>query len=260
VLYVADTAGTFGSVQILKYGTWENLGSISSGIVRPNSSWVARGSLYVANIGGANVTEYDSSGNLTFTYSAGMVEPTAVTTDRLGNVYETDNSGHVAVYAQGSNVAAATCSLPVDGVSARGVATGKQDNVFVSFTYPNGDAGIAVYRRRLKFCSVGTLPFTLRHAFGMAIDKQGNLVVAAGREVDIIAPPYTKITATLGSGWVLAVAVTIDGMGKKAFVTDVQRTEVQVVTYPGGSEVATLGSANGLSHPVSAVDSNNYAP
>jgi hypothetical protein len=33
-----------------------------------------------------------------------------------------------------------------------------------------------------------------------------------------------------------------------------------MLTYPSGTDVATLGSSNGLSRPWSAVDSKNYVP
>jgi len=103
------------------------------------------------------------------------------------------------------------------------------------------------------------LPITLGFAGGMVIDKQGDLVVCdqTAPAVDIIAAPYTSVTGTLGSGWIDPFHVTIDKAGTQAYVADNGAAAVQVLTYPGGSSVATLGSANGLSSPSSAVDSKN---
>jgi hypothetical protein len=46
---------------------------------------------------------------------------------------------------------------------------------------------------------------SFNEASGIAVDKQDNLIVCDENApaVDIIAPPYTSITGTLGSGWSL---------------------------------------------------------
>jgi DNA-binding beta-propeller fold protein YncE len=57
------------------------------------------------------------------------------------------------------------------------------------------------------------------------------------------------------------VGVTIDKAGTQAYVSDLAANDVQVLTYPGGSIVATLGRTNGiLTPPLWAVDSENYVP
>lgn len=87
VLYVPDVATN--AVEVLKYGTWTSVGTITSGITFPNNSWVdTNGNFYVTNrfTASGTVTEYDAGGNLIFTYST-SAQPSAVTTDKNGNVY-----------------------------------------------------------------------------------------------------------------------------------------------------------------------------
>lgn len=270
-LFVTDN--TNNDVALFKYGTWTSIGTITSGIVSPYGDWVDKnGNLYVAgrpSSASGDVTEYDSSGNVLFTYTTGMVEPVSVTTDKAGNVYEADQTGTVNEYAQGSNVLAATCSLQSDD-EALGVAVDKRNDVFVTFVYSGSNAGggIIVYPRGLNrgsfSCVSALLPIKLGRPVGIVLDKQGNLLVCDanfyGPAVDIIAPPYKSIAGTLGSGWVAPFFVTIDRAGTQAYVTDPGAPDVQVLTYPGGTNVTTLGSANGLSLPVEAVDSHNYVP
>jgi sugar lactone lactonase YvrE len=260
VLYVDDAGAN--AVDVLEYHRWTKTGTITNGVGLPSGNWVDRkGNLYVANEFGPSVTEYDSSGNLIFTYSAGMVEPVAVTTDKAGDVYEVDYNGNdVNEYPQAVN-SPTSCSIDYPA----GVAVDKRGDVFV--TAATSTRGVIVeYRRGLiaSDCAGTVLPVSLGSPEGIAIDKQGNLVVcdAETLAVDIIAPPYANVTGTLGSGWSNPYLVTIDKTGTQAYVSNIAGSHpvIRVLTYPDGSNVATLGTANGLTFPVSAVDSKNYVP
>lgn len=55
-------------------------------------------------------------------------------------------------------------------------------------------------------------------------------------------------------------SVSIDRTGSQAYVTDTGAHVVRVLTYPDGSNVATLGKPNGLEIPTAAVVSGNYVP
>jgi hypothetical protein len=268
VIYV-DDFGT-GVAEVLKYNHWlTNEGTISSGMNGPDGNWVDKPvggvrHLYVANYGNPNITEYDTAGNLVFTYSAGIADSIGVTTDKLGNVYEADfnysvsGGGYVNEYAQQSNTVLATCS---PGGNVEGVAVDKHGNVFVDYNLASGGGAITEYVHGLTASGcVGTvLPITLGFAGGMVFDKQGNLVVCdqTAPAVDIIAPPYTAVTGTLGSGYVDPFHVTIDMAGTRAYVADLDAADVQVLNYPSGSSVATITSSSGLSDPSSAVDEHN---
>jgi DNA-binding beta-propeller fold protein YncE len=268
-LYVTDNNNN--DVVVFKYGTWTSLGTITSGIVSPFADWVDRSSnLYVTNdqTHPTNIVEYDSNGNQIFTYSAGIREPAGVTTDKYGNVYEADQFGMVNEYAQGSNVVMASCPLPY-GDQASGVAVNRRGGVFVSFySFSSEAGGIVAYPRGLRSspypCLNSMLPVKLLEPIGLVFDRQGNLLVCDANyyasAVDIIAPPFNNITGTLGSGWNFPTSVTVDRAGTQVYVTDFGAGTVSVFTYPGGTNVATLGSADGLSAPVAAVDSKNYVP
>lgn len=268
VLYVADAANN--AVEVLKYRTWTNLGAITDGIGEPVANWVDRlGNLYVANAYGPNVTEYDPTGNLIFTYSTGMTFPNNVTTDKHGNVYEVDQANTVNEYAQRSNTVTASCNV---GGDPNGVAVDKYGSVFVQFTnfYHSFNNYIVVYPGGLNvhgFSCANLVLLKLGGEGGIALDKQGNVVAcvrpptsSVTPAVDIVAPPYNSVTGTLGSGWSIPLNVSIDKAGTQAYVTDLGDHTVRVVSYPGGSTIATLGSANGLTGPRSAVDSYNYDP
>lgn len=271
-LYVSDDANA--NVALFKYPTWTSLGSISSGLTHPYGDWVDKnGNLYVANreqtADTGNILEYDSSGNLIFTYSTGMKQPVTVATDKLGNVYEADQTGTVNEYAQGSNAVAASCSLQA-GDDVLGVAVNGRGAVFVTYNSggSSGIGGIYVFPRGLSGgpypCTNALLAVRFVEPFGIIFDKQGNLIVCDANPyapaVDIVAPPYRNITGTLGSGWVDPAFVTIDRAGTQVYISDLGVPDIQILTYPGGTNVATLGSANGLSVPVQAVDSKNYVP
>jgi DNA-binding beta-propeller fold protein YncE len=78
--------------------------------------------------------------------------------------------------------------------------------------------------------------------------------------VDVIAPPYTSITRTLGSGFSDPFHVTINKKNSRAYVADYVTGQVYVLKYPSGKTVATLGTSNGISAAWSAVDSDNFVP
>lgn len=262
-LYVTDASDN--DVAVLRYLRWRNIGSIADGIDGPAGNWVDRsGNLYVANTRNAGVTEYDSSGTLIYTYTAGLTQPNAVTTDRFGVVYVADGFGSVNEYSQQNNYVAATCA-PGNQLAPVGVALDKRGDVFVAYVNVHSGIGnIIEYPRGLirSRCNGTVLPMTFEQINSLVVDPNGNLVVAVSGAavVDVIAPPYSHVTGTLGSGWTRPAAVTIDKAGTQAYVTDNGTATVSVVTYPGGSVVATLGSANGLSNPMSAVDSKNFVP
>jgi NAD(P)-dependent dehydrogenase (short-subunit alcohol dehydrogenase family) len=199
------------------------------------------------------------------TYSKGLSNEVAPKGVRV----EADETGTVNEYAQGSNAVAASCSLQA-GDRLLGVAVNGRGGVFVTYNSggSSGSGGIYVFPRGLNggpyACANALLPVRFVEPFGIVFDKQGNLVVCDANPyapaVDIVAPPYRSITGTLGSGWVDPAFVTIDRAGTQVYVSDLGVPDVQILTYPGGTNVATLGSANGLSVPVEAVDSKNYVP
>jgi hypothetical protein len=257
-----DDFGT-GAVEVLKNGTYANLGNITSGINGPDGNTVDKaGDLYVANYNGITIQEYaPGSSSPTFTYSSGMLDPVAAAVDSHGNVYEGDynfgGSGFVNEYKQGTNTVMNTCS---PGGAVEGVAIDAHNDVFADFNNPNtGKGAIVEYKHGLKGCKATTLGPSLSFAGGMVLDKNNNLVVCdqLGPTVDVIDPPYSSITGTLGTGYGDPFHVSINKKNKLAFVADLANANVQVLKYPSGTTVKTLNSANGLSDPAAAVDGVN---
>jgi DNA-binding beta-propeller fold protein YncE len=261
-LYVTDF-GT-GVVEILKNSTWANVGTISDGINGPDGAFVdKKGDIYVANYQGVTVTEYNKHNALKYTYSAGMTDPIAVTVDKHGNVYEGDyadgGSGFVAEYAQGSNTQIASCA---PGGAVEGVAVDGSGDVFVDYNLAAGGAKITEYTGGLSGCHGTTLGVSLSFAGGMVLDKNNNIIVCdqLGPTVDVIDPPYNSVTGTLGSGFADPFHVTINKAETEAYVADNANANVQVLSYPSGTNITTLGASDGLSDPAAAVDGKNFVP
>lgn len=251
------------AVEILKNTRWTNQGQITDGIAAPDGNWYDTHGLYVANYANASITQYQLPSQLTFTYRQRMVDPVAVTTDSNGNVYEADyayprGNGFVNEYAQGSNTVIARCS---PGGAAEGVAVDQRGDVFLA--YNSGSLGyINEYVGGLGSCHGIQLPLPLGFIGGITLDKAGDLIACdqLAAQVDIIAPPYKTITRTLGSGYYDPFHVTINRKNTRAYVADLGAGDVQVLDYSSGAVIATLGSANGLKTPSSAVDTDNYVP
>jgi hypothetical protein len=250
-LYVADT-GT-DSVDLFHGKKYHKVGSITKGIDYPVDVFLDPDSnLYVANLNAANVVEY-APGNTafpSFTYSANMLYPSAVTTDRKGHLFEGEQTGTINEYDEGTNSTIASCT-PSSGFQITGLAVDSHNDLFAAIT----DTGIVEYAGGLgASCSETSLPVTI-NPHGMALDKNRNLIVAAGAVVDVVdAPSYNAINSTIGSGFSCAVNVRLNKTNALAFVSDVCNNTVTVVGYPSGTNVTVLGTANGLENPSAAVD------
>jgi hypothetical protein len=260
-LFVSDCCIGTGAVEILANKTWTDTGSITSGIDGPDGNWVdEKGNFYVANYDAADITEYATGSSSPSSTYSGVEDPVAVTTDSSGNVYEGDyEGGYVTEFPQGSNSITAQCS---PGGKVEGVAVDKSGDVFVAYEGTRGGGKLAEYAGGLSGCPRNIFGVILEYPAGMVFDNKGNIVVCDqdAEAVDIIAPPYSKVTSTLGSGYNDPFHVTINKKNKQAYVANYGGEDVFVLSYPAGSLTATLNASNGLSNPLSAVDSKNYNP
>ncbi len=257
-LFVSDF-GT-GAVQLLKNGSYAPAGTITAGVDDPFGNWLdKKGNFYVSNFAAGNITEYaPKKTSVKFTYTDNVA--ISVSTDSKGNVYAANAGGYVNEYPQGSNSVINSC---LQGASeTEGVAIDKSGNVFVDYENLNANgAFIAEYKGGLNGCSSTVLGVPLKSSGGMVLDKNNDLVVCdeQARVVYVIAPPYNSITRRLSSPYFSdPLHVTLSKNNKTAFVAD--RAAVYVFDYNTGNVTATLGSANGLSEPNSAVDGPNYVP
>jgi|HubBroStandDraft_6_1064221.scaffolds.fasta_scaffold222076_2 DNA-binding beta-propeller fold protein YncE len=248
------------AIEIFRNSTWNKIGTITSGLKGPNGTWLDLHGLYVVNTQGVKITQYTTTTSPAFTYTKGIKDPVAVTTDRAGNVYEADwdnggNAGFVNEYAQASNVVKTRCMVK-GGV--QDVAVDPKGNVFVDYTTPFG--GKLVEYTAFAGCTHRALGAYFNFPAGMVLDKRGNLLVCDlyGPTVDLVAPPYNRVTPRFGSGFTGPDHVTINAQNTRAYVADFAAGTVDVFEYPTGKRLATL--KKDITVPLGAVDSSNYVP
>jgi DNA-binding beta-propeller fold protein YncE len=97
----------------------------------------------------------------------------------------------------------------------------------------------------------------------MILDANKNLIVVdamgSAPTVDIIAPPYTAITRTCGSGFATPYHVALSRSNARLYVADVGNSNVQVLKYPACTSVTTL-SGGTLVKPAGVTDTFNFVP
>jgi hypothetical protein len=263
-VWVSD--GGAADVAIFDNHTFTETGTIgySNGIGSVDGvSFDDHGNFYVAEYANAAILEYNHHALTapSFTYNSSIGNPVSVNVDKAGNVYEADfGGGYVTEFAQGSNTVMNQCFI--SGGEVEDVAIDKSGDVFVDYVNSSTATGfITEYVGGLSGCSGTTLGVSGSLGFvgGMSIDKAGNLVVCdqTAPAVDIIAPPYSSVTGTLGSGYGSPFHVRLSKTNKLAYVGDDVNAVVDVLDYPSGTLVQQLGSSNGLVDPYAAVDGSN---
>jgi hypothetical protein len=268
-LFVGVESGGAYEVLIVQNGTFRVVGEIKPGIYDPAGSWVDSHGLYIANdhyyyrekYKLSDVAEYSSPNARPFVYGAHILMPDAVTTDSSGNVYESDAGGWVNEYAQKSNKVKATCSPPSG--TPWGVAVDNVGDVFVAYT---SDSGVGQIQEISDFgtCFGTTLGVKLNLASGsggMALDRSNNVIICepGKKTVDVIKPPYNKVSVHLGSGYKYPWDVTINGANNRVWLVDAEAGVVYDLYYPSGKVVKKLYATSDTS-VLSAVDGSNYVP
>ncbi|MGA8576842.1 MAG: hypothetical protein WB609_14300 [Candidatus Cybelea sp.] len=268
-LFVNDEfeVGNAAAVRLFKNGTWLANGSFNNGVSYPSGNWSDQKYLYVGNNSnnGGNVAEYRPNHTTPiFTYTNGLTAVANVSTQVLNSVHYVFvtgwNAGFVKEFKRDTNTVIATCYPGVNPWGVFGVAVAPNGDVFVA--YDDGALGhIVEYVGGLGGCNGTLLPITFGTAsvFGIVLDNAGRLIVCQDSPpaVDVIDPPYTSISGTLGSGYGAPESVSINANNNLAFVSD-GSNKIYVLQYPSGTLIHTLGSADGLSVPRSAVEWANY--
>jgi len=250
-LYITD-----GSIRVALFRnkSYKYVGSISYGLSSPDGDFLNTGGyLYVAN--GPNIQVY-SPGATTpkFTYTAGIQDAVDVAVDIFWNAYEADQNGFVNEYPSFMNYVSNSCSV---GGVVEGVALDKAGDVFVS-TYVGSANLIVEYPGGLSGCPEKVLGVRLNYAaFGIAVDKHNNLIVADEGEVDEVPPPYTNVSRQIApNNWLDAQAVHLSKSGKLLFVADPVDQYTSVIAWPSGKYVGPVGLPY-IRYPMSAVDGPN---
>jgi hypothetical protein len=205
------------------------------------------GNLYVVDYVNSVVDEYNPSDSLIAQYSTGTSNPINVTTDGAGHVYVADYGGETIVeFPQGVNTPSASCST---GLANEGIAVDAKHNVFVSGneSVSGGPGLLAEFKGGLKGCKETSLSgVSLSFAGGLQIDNHHDLVACdQGVGVDIIPPPYTSISSTI-TGAADSFHVALNKKNTLIFIADLGNSDVLVDRYPSGTNVTTIGAANGL--------------
>ena len=233
-----------GDVQFFNKN-YEPTGSIIYGLNSTDGIWLdAKGNLYAANLSGT-VTEYaPGASSPTFTYSAGMTHPIAVTTDKNGNVYvgEGDTEpGYVDEFPQGSNIPIARCATP-NGGQVGGVTVDKKGDVFVASGVSASSSALVEYPGGLRSCSSAVLPVPVDYVGGIELDLSGNLVVEEQilGEILIIPPPYSNVQTTLLGFGGDPYQVALNADNTLMFVVEASTGVVVVAQYPSGTIEKTL--------------------
>jgi DNA-binding beta-propeller fold protein YncE len=260
VLYVDDAGKQ--TVDIFKNGSWKKLGGITGGIGDIDLNWVdSKGNFYFAQFSPGDIVEYPLGASApSFTYDSKMEFPVDVATDRAGNVYEVDEqTSSVNEYAQHSNTISVSCGN--GGALFLSEAIDSSGDVFVGVEI--GARGrIVEYVGGLNGCHATQLGVALNFPGGMALDKKGDIVICdqGNNSVDIIPPPYSSVSGTLGSGYSMPVSVRLNRRNDEAYVVNEgPPNAVFVLRYPTGSLIKKLSSKNGISGAAGAVDSDNFS-
>ena len=254
----------------------------TNGLAKPIGDFVdGNGNLYVANENNCvkgNVVEYaHGATSPTFTYSAGLSCPDSVGADKKGNVYVFDGGGGGTTlykFKQKKNKVVTswnTCNTTLyKSCSPEGLAMGTNGWVYLTIwgLLPGGKpSGYWVVDEVVpKLNQQGYVPGSFGPAGGTAIDKKKNLLAGAypvggcgkspltGNEtiVDLPYPYHGTDWCPFDLGYVGFTAVT--GLALSAdqsllYVADYGGATVTVLSYPTGSYVTSLGSANGLTDP-----------
>jgi hypothetical protein len=260
---LVDDAGAGNVSAIDNDVTWANDGTFNSGIAGPDGNFVdAQHNFYEADYINLVINEFPHIGGTdwigstpSFAYNSGLTDPIGVAADSAGNVYAANwnfgASGAVVEFPQGSNSPINTCSV-AGGVE--GVAIDKAGDVFATVV-TSGVGSVIEFAGGLSGCSSTTLPISFGFVGGIAVDKNGTLLVCdqTGAAVDVVPSPYTSISGTFGSGYSGPFHVTINKTNKVAYVADDVAAVVDVLSYPSGSPIFQIGSGQGLVDPYSAV-------
>lgn len=256
-LFVGEFVSSAKSiVQIFQNGTFKKLGQIRKGLDSPYSVWVDSHGLYVANNLGRSITEYSYLTSAPFTYKAGVGGPIAVTTDKLGDIFEADVGGYINEYYQQANFVVVKC--PVPGGTPTGVAHGTTRGVvFVAYVNSAGVGHILEFTN-FDSCKSKVLGVKLGGTGEIAVDKLDHIIVTVPNKnaVDILKPPYTTVSGHLGSGWENPGDVKINAANTRAWV--LEDIFLKEVDYPSGKVVGSLELFNIATG--GAVDGSNYVP
>ena len=164
------------------------------------------------------------------------------------------------LHVEGLNSVTQSCPTPIPNTGPSGVAVDVNGDLFVLYS-GTGASAIVEYAGGLKGCNATILGVPISTQGLLAIDASGDLIYSdsVAGVVDVIDPPYTAVSRTIGSGfspfgpW----GVSVNKKNKLAFVADLVNATVTVVNYQTGANVTVLGAEHGISSAWGVVDGPN---
>jgi hypothetical protein len=222
------------------------LGTITDGIAYPEEIAVdSSANLYVANLSNADVTVYEPpyTASPSMTYSSGLTYPFSVTVGNDGTVYVSDNPngsvGQVLEYPANKN--APGLAIPITGY-VEGVALDGKDRLYAGVNAQSGD----VLRFEPHSKQSTDLKLPIGFISGVVLDRSGDLLAEdqIPAAVDVFEPGKkqpSQIINNGGNGFGDPVAIALGTYEKRLYIGDGQNNLVDIVDYPSGKTVRSLG-------------------
>jgi hypothetical protein len=246
-LYVSDEGD--GVVDVFALPSLSLVGQITTGISQPEGIATDKhGNLYVSNLGNGTVTVYhqgQTSPYLTLTESSGP-DDVAVASNLY--VLAADTGGGVDVYPPGAT--SPSTRLTNSAISSvYGVGVDSHNNVYAA-----GFGTSAVVIKYANMAGSGTnLGLTgLSGPAGVLVDNHSNLVVSdiGASLIDIYPPGQTSPSGTIS---VLSPDRTsINNLENTLYVPQGGNDSVDILSYPAGSSLGSLGLTNFVSGTATA--------
>jgi hypothetical protein len=245
-VYVADFGSNAVSIYPQHGKSPAPCGTITSGIYAPAS--VAddlKGTLYVANYGNENVTEYLRNADVpSVTFNVGL-RPEYIFVGADGTVYiSAYPENEVLEFAAGASSVTRTISLP----SPFGMVTDKKNNLYVAY---NGSDGKGHVEKFKPAATTGKdLGITVGYAYDLKLTQSGDLVLgdAAAGVVDIYPPGTTTPGRSFPT--VIPFSFALNSAEKRLYVAPSipgQGVAVSIYDFQSGAAVGAI--TNGTQSP-----------
>ncbi|MBV8198973.1 MAG: hypothetical protein JO263_12645 [Candidatus Eremiobacteraeota bacterium] len=259
-LFIADDTDDY--VRVLQNGTWKGLGQIEYGVSVPDGNWVdSRDNFFQTDTAGASVAEFGFNESYPKFVYRGFADPVVVTTDINSNIFVGDfnfgTNGSITQFEDGHSKPLRKCSAP-GGVE--GVAVDSNNDVFVAYDDSKGQGRIERFSGGLAGCNASTLGVKLGLTGGLVLDGHHDLIVAdqTSHVVDVIEPPYTQVGKNFNLGVVFQpYRLALNRKESRLFVCEKPHQFVDVLEYPSGKLLISLGQEHLFSAPRGVTDEPN---
>ncbi len=247
LLYVSDEGD--GVIDVFKLPSLSLIGQITSGVNQPEGIATDKhGNLYVSNLSGNTVTVYhqgQTSPYLTLTESNG---PDDVAVAKNGYVLAGDVGGGVDVYPPGATSPSTRLTNPAI-FDVDGVGVDSNNNVYAAGT---GSSAVVIEFANMSGSGTNLGLTGLTSPAGALVDNHGNLVISdfAAGLIDIYPPGHTSPSGTISVSE--PDRTSINNRENTLYVPQGSNYSVDILSYPGGSTLGTIGLSNFISGTATA--------